>query len=208
VRLLLLALVALTAVGATVAYAASLTVGSQRISASTRTVGHGTCTLEPVADTYTDRSRPSTSFGSATTLQVSGRTSNERYAFVRFDLLSCNAPAGATVDEATLTLTVASAPSSTRTLKLYRAGGSWGESTRWNNQPAAGASVTSSTVGPSSTTTTFQITDELEAIASGNAPLEGWQIRDSAATTSNIVASYRSEEASGAAPTLVVHYAY
>jgi hypothetical protein len=203
---ILIVLAALTAAGLSVAYAASLGVSSQRLAAAERKVSHATCTLTPVADAYTSESQATTSFGGAAWLAVSGTTGARRHAFLRFDLGACSFPAGSAVDAAKLTLDVVAAPSSSRTFKLWRAGASWSESTiRWSNQPASGPSVTSTTVAPGATSTSFPVTADVIAYLAGTAN-HGWQITDANATSSSIVGVYWSDEGA-TKPQLTVDYA-
>lgn len=203
--LLLAALAALCAVPA--AAARDLPVGSQRISATRRVVAHGTCTLAPTAATYVDQAKKNTNFGSDATVQVSGTTGGARYAFLRFDPSACSFPSGSVLDRAQLVLTVAVAPSASRTFKLYRAGGSWTESgLKWSNQPTVGASLSSAPVGPGATTTSFPVLTEVASLLAGGAN-DGWQVRDSASTSATVVASYWSDDA-GTAPALVIDYAF
>jgi hypothetical protein len=205
VKLLLPLLAALTALGLTVASASSLGVSSQQLASGQKLVSHGTCTLRATADTTIDRSNRSANYGSATQLGVSAANNAQLYAFVRFNPSTCSFPSGYVLDSARLVLSVTTPPAGTRTFKLWRAGGSWSESTlTWNNQPAVGASVTSATIAPSSSSTTFFVTDEAIAILGGTTN-NGWQIRDSA--TANDGAGYSSDEGS-APPTLVLDYAY
>lgn len=197
---------ALAAACAGAADAAPLPVGSQKLAVSQRLVRHGSCTLSPTADTYVDQAHPLTNHGSAATLSVSVTKKAARYAFVRFDPSACGFPAGYAVDVARLTVTVASAPSSSRTLKLFRAGGAWGESSlEWTNQPTVGSSITSAGVGSGSGSTTFSVTSEVAAILAGTAN-DGWQLRDSATTSSTV--GYWSAEAGATGPSLAIDYAY
>jgi hypothetical protein len=206
-RLILAVLVALTAAGLGIAYASTLGVSSQPLAAAERKVSHGSCTLNPSADSFTDESHDTSNYGSLPALSVSGTKKARHYAFVRFDLAACSFPSGYAVDDAKLTLSVVSAPSSTRTLNLWRAGGSWSESAiRWSNQPSSGASVTSASIGPGDATTSFWVTADVIAYLGGPTD-NGWQVTDANSTNSSISANYSSDEG-GTRPVLLIDYAY
>ncbi|HET6513530.1 MAG TPA: MBG domain-containing protein [Thermodesulfovibrionales bacterium] len=120
------------------------TVSSQATLSVTASVGAGLYNLTPVADSYVGSGRPTSNYGTSTTIYIQSSTTstygNER-GWLRFDLTSI--PAGASITGATLQLYnwgVAGAALPTE----VRGGQSdtWIESgsgsITWNNQPAFG----------------------------------------------------------------------
>lgn len=199
-----------------VARAASLSVSSTGIAIENRTYGSAlTCTLTPVADTYVRSDQTGNSFGSQTTLDVDALGSARRRVFVLFDLTACSPqiPSDAIVHSATVRLTTASSAStSTRTYDLYRATGSWTETSTWATQPSVAGSVTSSVTVPALTLvgTTFQWSAgrDVQAFVAGEQNNLGWRINDaSEGTLLSEANSFNSREAGSNRPQLVITYA-
>src|ERR1700745_3453332 len=97
----------------TTAFAATLNVSSWHLWAGSQALTKAQCTLSGTAsttDTYVDEQNASTSFGSSTTLPVAPKSGKQNWAFVRFDLSSCNIPSTGGADSATLTMTITTAP--------------------------------------------------------------------------------------------------
>src|SRR5581483_5924490 len=85
------------------------------------TLTKGTCTLTGTAqtvDTYVDERNPTSSFGGTTTMLVGPRTSQRKWALIRFDLTSCNIPSTGGADSATLSVRITTAPGSSRTIAV------------------------------------------------------------------------------------------
>ena len=122
------------AASASIAYAASLNVGSWHLWAGAQTLTKATCTLSgttSTTDTYVDEKNPATTAGASTTLSVGPKTGQRTWAFVAFDLSSCNIPATGGADSATLNLRITTAPASTRTLDVTPVLSTWDGTLTW-----------------------------------------------------------------------------
>jgi PKD repeat protein len=124
-----------------------------------------TLQFTPVADAYTKSDKPSTNYGTATTLRVkNGGTSSTAYhqkSYLRFDV---SGVAG-TVTSAKLRFYVNDPASNGGT--VYTTVNAWGETTiTWGNQPAAGSLL--ATVGAATLNTWIEITIPAGVFASGN----------------------------------------
>ena len=196
---------ALAATGA--AAAASVTLTSASLTTATKTLTRATCTLAPSQDAYVDSasSQRNRNFGTATSLLVTGTTS--QVSFVQFDLTGCALPAGAAVDSATLRLVVTAAPLLSRDLAVHRVTATWGETTiTAANQPAAAATATATLA--TGTTTGLRTTDvsaDVDAFVRGATTNFGWRLTDPliGATT-----TFGSRENGANAPSLVVVYVH
>jgi hypothetical protein len=158
-------------------------------------------------------------------LQVASKSSGNKRAFIRFDLARCapGIPTTATIKQATLSLALATAPSSTRNYNIYRVTGPcpegaatcWTETgITWNNQPTTAGTPTSTlTLGSGSATVyySWDVTVDAAAIVAGTVANDGWRISDSAeGAFSAVTAQFESTELTGnanEAPVLVVIYA-
>jgi hypothetical protein len=172
-----------------VAYAASLGLSSNKLYAWGQTLTKGTCnqTSTTADDTYVQQASPtSTTGGTATTLFITGGTTGQNYAFIRFNLSGCSLPTTAGADSSALTLFVTTA--SPHTISLFPVYTSWSSSTlTWNG-------VSGLTIGATATTTftgsagshTLTLTADVDAAIKAGA-LWGWELRDTttgpAATT-------------------------
>src|SRR4051794_40447539 len=145
-------LVALAAAGAAVASvagAATLTPTSKQIGAAGLPVTITTASIVAVADAYADQASPGTNSGAGTTLSVQSATSATRRAFVRFDLSSI--PTTARVQNATLQLTMSTAPTATRTYEVDKVAATWTETgLTWSNMPSAAAATATVVSGTTS----------------------------------------------------------
>jgi hypothetical protein len=208
---LLAALVLVTAVTALVGAAASLGVTTAKLTFSTKALAHGSCTLgaSATSDSFADENAPTTTNGSATTLDVRQQNNRRRYTFIKFDASSCNFPSGATVDAATLTMNQITAPGSSRTYDVYRVTGSWAASTlNWSNQPSVAASATASVTIPTTTgAISIPVTADAAEYLAGTATNNGWRISD--AGSGNASSQFASAENATAAnrPSLTITYA-
>ncbi|HVM18254.1 MAG TPA: DNRLRE domain-containing protein [Gaiellaceae bacterium] len=202
---LVAAVAALTGAGA--AAAASVALTSATLTTATKTLTRATCTLAPSQDAYVDSasSQRNRNFGTATSLLVTGTTS--QVSFAQFDLAGCALPAGASVDSATLRLVVTAAPLLSRDLAVHRVTATWTETgITSSNQPAAAATATA-TLATGSTTgqRTTDVTADVDAFVRGAATNFGWRLTDPliGATT-----TFGSRENTGNAPSLVVVYVH
>jgi hypothetical protein len=201
-----IAVAACSSVG--VAYAASLGLSTAKLHAWSQTLSKGTCNLTSTAadDTYVQQANPNSTFGGAdTVLNVGGAAGAQDYAFIRFDLSSCNVPTTGGADSALLTLTVTS--KSNDTIALYPVYSAWSSSTlTWN-----GAGLL--TVGPTPTTSfvpanpgvvNITVTADVDAaIRAGT--LWGWELRDTSGTAVSAVGSVENNSA-GKRPSLAINY--
>jgi hypothetical protein len=211
----LVLLLALTlAVSTTTAFAATLNVSSWHLWAGSQVLTHATCTLSGTSsttDTYVDAQNASSSFGSATTLAVSPKSNKEDWAFVNFDLSSCNIPAATGgADSATLTLTIITGPGSSQTIDVTTVGSSWSGSLTWNGAQSLsyGGSLPSFTTGTSGgVTRSVNVTADVDAlIRNGNASF-GWRLSQPS-SNANVTTTFGSAEnaTAGNRPQLVINY--
>src|ERR1700747_372136 len=102
---LAVAIVVATGTSVGVGYAASLGLGSNKLHVWSQTLTKGTCTPTSIDDTYVQQALPtSTSGGTGSTLTISPVAAAQDYAFIRFDLTSCNLPTTAGADSASLSV--------------------------------------------------------------------------------------------------------
>jgi hypothetical protein len=176
--------VAMTA-SISVAYAASLGLGSNKLFAWSQTLTKGTCnqTSTTADDTYVQQALPTSTAGAtATTLTISPVAAAQDYAFIRFDLSGCSLPTTAGADSAVLTVNVRTAGADT--ISLFPVTSSWSSSTlTWNGVggltigSTATGSFSASTTGAKTVTVTADVDN---AIKAGN--LWGWELRATSGT--------------------------
>jgi len=140
-RRALLLILATVGIGGSVAYAATLSVGSGHLWAGGQTLTKSTCTLQGTSstDTYLDENSPTSSFGGSTTLSVGPKTNKRTWTLVRFDLSSCSIPTTGGADSATLNLRITTAPGSSQSLDVSTITSTWSGSTTWNTAPSTGS---------------------------------------------------------------------
>lgn len=210
-RRVLLLLLATVGIGGSVAYAATLSVGSAGLWAGGQTLTKGTCTLSGTAsttDTYLDENSPTSSFGSATTLSVGPKTNKRTWALVRFDLSSCNIPTTGGADSATLNLRITTAPGSSQTLDVSTISGAWSGSTTWNTAPSTGSPFASITTGTTSNVTkSVTVTADVDALIKNGSANRGWLISE-ATSSANVTTAFGAAEnaTAGNRPQLVINY--
>jgi hypothetical protein len=205
--------------GGGVALAATLGVTSSSLTTSTilSTVPLSTCTLTPSADSYVDQAtlQQGSNFGGATTLQVEssqtiGLIPTNKRSFVRFDISSCSIPAVASVQSATLSIFLSSAPSQSRTWNINRVTASWTENgITWSNQPGSTASTSLTTGTTSNVTLQASVASDVQSFVSGSLTNNGWRLSDSVESSStNYNGQFRSREFGTASqrPKLVIDY--
>jgi hypothetical protein len=176
--------VAMTA-SISVAYAASLGLGSNKLFAWSQTLTKGTCnqTSTTADDTYVQQALPTSTAGAtATTLTISPVAAAQDYAFIRFDLSGCSLPTTAGADSAVLTVNVRTAGADT--ISLFPVTSSWSSSTlTWNGVGGLtiGSTATGSFSASSTGTKTVTVTADVDnAIKAGN--LWGWELRATSGT--------------------------
>jgi hypothetical protein len=191
-----------------VAYAANLGLSTAKLHVWSQTITRGTCNLSSANadDTYVQQANPNSTLGGTdTNLTISGAAGAQDYAFIRFDLTSCNVPTTGGADNATLTLTVTN--KSNDTISLYPVYSAWSSSTlTWNGLGLL-------TVGPTATTTfvpsnpgtvTITVTADVDAAIKAGT-LWGWELRDTSGTAASTVGSVENNSA-GKRPSLSVNY--
>ena len=212
-RLALIVLAVTIAASISSAFAASLGVGSWHIWAGSQTLTKATCTLSgttSTTDTYVDENAVTSSFGGGTTLIVGPKTSKRTWAFVRFDLSSCNIPSTGGADAATLNLRITAAPTSTRTLDVTPVLSTWDGTLTWTGAQALtyGANFATITTGTvSNVTKSITVTADIDALIKNGGANFGWRISEASGVT-NVTTIFGSAENATAAnqPQLVVNY--
>jgi hypothetical protein len=210
-RRALLLILATVGIGGSVAYAATLSVGSGHLWAGGQTLTKATCTLQGTSsttDTYVDEQSPTTSFGSSTTLGVSPKSGKRNWTLVRFDLSSCSIPATGGADSATLNLRITTAPGSSRTLDVSTITSTWTGSTTWNTVPSTGSPFASITTGTTSNVTkSVTVTADVDALIKNSSANYGWLISEASSAT-NVTTLFGSSENGTTAnqPQLVITY--
>jgi hypothetical protein len=210
-RRALLLILATVGIGGSVAYAATLSVGSGHLWAGGQTLTKGTCTLQgttSTTDTYVDENSPTSSFGSATTLSVGPKTNKRTWMLVRFDLSSCGIPTTGGADSATLNLRITTAPTSSQSLDVSTISSSWSGSTTWNTAPSTGSPFASITTGTTSNVTkSVTVTADVDALIKNSSANYGWLISE-ASSSSNVTTLFGSSENGTSAnqPQLVINY--
>jgi hypothetical protein len=195
------------------AFAASLNVASWHLWAGSQTLAKGTCTLSGTSattDTYVDEQSATSSFGGATTLSVGPKTNKRTWAFLRFDLSSCNIPSTGGADSATLRLYVTNAPTRSFTLTLARVLSPWSDTLTWNGaQSLTYAGATDTT--PSGTSTgwvSFTVTADVDQFVQGLTTNNGWFVTASGSTqnANKDLIQFASSSAASNQPQLAIDY--
>ena len=203
-----MALCVATTASISVAYAASLGLGSNKLFAWSQTLTKGSCnqTSTTADDTYVQQALPTSTAGAtATTLTISPVAAAQDYAFIRFNLSGCSLPTTAGADSAVLTVNVRTAGADT--VSLYPVTSSWSSSTlTWNGLSGLtiGSTATGSFSASSTGNKTVTVTADVDsAIKAGN--LWGWELRATSGTA--IVAIGAAENGSaGNRPSMTLSY--
>jgi hypothetical protein len=201
------------AASTSVAYAASLSVGSWHLWTGAQTLTKATCTLSgttSTTDTFVDEKNPATASGGSTTLSVGPKSLQRTWAFVRFDLSSCSIPATGGADSATLNLHITTAPASTRTLDVAPVLSTWDGTLTWTGAQALtyGSNFATITTGTTSNVTkSVTVTADIDALIKNGGANFGWRISEASSVT-NVTTLFGSAENATAAnqPQLVVNY--
>ncbi|MFN8498612.1 MAG: SdrD B-like domain-containing protein [Anaerolineae bacterium] len=181
----------------------------------------GTATLTSVADTFVQKNKPTEVQGSATTMQTNpgnnNTTNNTNYSLVQFDLSSI--PPGATINSASLTLTVNASRANNHVDEVHRLLTSWTEAAAtWNKRdgvvPWAGGAFSSldygATVYASITPSpngaqTLDVTALVKKWVTDGAPNDGLGLISTGSDNGD--AKYDTREANSGKPTLTVNWA-
>jgi hypothetical protein len=206
-------LLVLTLAASTTAFAATLNVSSWHLWAGSQTLTHSSCTLSGTSSTtstYVDEQSPTSSFGSPTTLPISPKSGKQSWAFVRFDLSNCSIPSTGGADSATLTLTITTAPGSSRTIDLTTVGTTWSGTSTWNNAQSFsyGGPVGSFTTGTTSgVTRSVTVTADVDALIRNGSASFGWRLSE-ASSASNVTTTFggAANATAGNRPQLVINY--
>lgn len=211
-RALVLAVVAMVAVGIGTGFAATLSVGSDHLWVGSQTLTRATCTLTgttQATDTYVDQSKPTTSFGNGTTLLVQPDAGTEKQTLALFDLSKCSPaiPATGGADTATLKLVVTSTPKKSRTLTATPVTSTWSGTTTWNTAPTvSGSSTTTFSTGTTNNATlSIPVTIDVDGFIKGSANY-GWRISDTGSAVAGDTTTFASSNASSNKPQLVINY--
>ena len=210
--MVLAAVIAASGTGAAVAAALGITPARLTVFAAATTVPVTSCTLDAVADSYVDQLNLLSNFGAATTFLVQSSLTQNKRGFVRFDLSSCSIPSTARIKTAILTLSLATAPTSSRTYLASRATGSWSEAgLTWTNQPAvAGSPTATCTTGTSSgVALTWNVALDVQAFTDGSLTNNGWRLADSSEdAVAGRQGTFASRESATAAARPALHITY
>ena len=211
----LLVLGALTlAITTSVAYAATLTVSSWHLWAGSQTLTKATCTLTGAQiDTYVQEKTPTTSFGSAATLELvpSGDAPKQEWVFVQFDLSSCAIPTTGGADSATLSLHLSTAPTTSFNYDATRVTSAWASTLTWNQAQAltyAGSPTTSPVGGTTNNVNiSFPVTVDVDNFIKGSSNF-GWRISDTGSGQNAVkdLATFASTDSGANVPTLTINY--
>lgn len=211
-RLALLLVIGVTAAGTTAGFAATLNVSSWHLWAGSQTLTKSSCTVTgAAADTFVNQASSTATYGGASTLDVLADSGVQKWAFLRFDLSSCNIPSTGGADSATLRLYLTNAPTRSFTLTLARVVDPWTTSLTWSAaQSLAYASATSTAASgtTSGTWVTFTVTANVDDFLQGLATNNGWYVTASGATqnATKDLLQFASSAATSNKPQLVVNY--
>ena len=212
-RLVFLLLLTLTA-STTTAFAATLNVASWHLWTGSQVMTKGQCTLTGTSSTtdgYVDEQSSSSSFGGSTTLPVSPKSGKQSWAFIQFDLSSCSIPSTGGADSATLTVTITTAPGSSRTIDVTTVGSTWNGSLTWTGAQSLsyGGSVGSFATGTTSgVTKSVTVTADIDALIRNGTASFGWRLAETG-SSANVTTTIGAAENATAAnrPQLVINYA-
>lgn len=191
-----------------VAYAANLGLSTAKLHVWNQTLAKGTCNLTAAAadDTYVQQANPTSTLGGTdTNLTISGAAGAQDYAFIRFDLTSCNLPTTGGADSALLSLNVTSKANDT--ISVYPVYSAWSSSTlTWNGLGllTIGSTATTTFVPSSPGAVNITVTADVDAAIKAGT-LWGWELRDTSGTATATVGSVENNSA-GKRPSLAINY--
>ena len=208
-RRLLFVLVSSAAVGGSVAFAASLSVSSAKLTV------YSSCTLDSssggIDDAYAQQDAATLTHNTTALDVKSSTTTGNQYTFLKFTnlLSSCPGLSGAQVRSATLTLVLTTAPTRAKTYTVSRVdpAASWTQSTlTWNNKPAVVSTTTTFAAGTTTGTRTADVTSDVTLFAAGTTN-QGWRIADLGTSTADTGVFASAENATTAnRPKLTIGY--
>ncbi|HXH88185.1 MAG TPA: DNRLRE domain-containing protein [Gaiellaceae bacterium] len=213
----LLGCLVLAAAGANaIAFAASLPTVSEKVTTASvaATIAPATCALAASADTYADQNllNKDANFGTATilnvgSLQTVALTSENKRAFVRFNVASCGIPAGARVKTASLDLYLGTAPAASRIYDVHRIVGDWTETgLTWTAQPGRAATATGSFTAAVVGSRSTDVKSDVSSFVSGT-PNYGWVVKDrNEDSSTSYQGGLNAREAASQRPALVIGY--
>lgn len=208
-------LAATVGVGAGVAYAATLSVGSWHLWAGSQTLTKGTCTLTGTTqstDTYVNNTSVNSNFGTATTMLVRPNATNQQWSFVAFDLSSCAIPTTGGADSATLKLTITSTPNTSRTLTVSPVLTAWSETgltwTIAQTLSYGSATTTFATGTTNNATLSIPVTVDVDALIKNTSASFGWRVTDGGSQATGDTSTFATSENNNAGrrPQLVINY--
>ena len=151
-----------TAQGSAYSLRSTLGLTSPSATATTKTFQQGANSYTATVDGGIEKSVPTTSYASVTTMEIEQTATDESGLLIRFDQLvgtgTGQIPPGATITSATLRVAQLADGSSSATASLYRMLATWNASATWNGMATSGAGV--------------QL-DNVEALASADATISG-----------------------------------
>jgi hypothetical protein len=208
-RTLLLVLSLTMLVSSSVAYAASLTTSSAKLTVFT------SCTLDSttggIDDAYSQQDAANAAHNTTVLDVKSDTAAKNQYTFIKFTnlLSSCPKLTGASVTSATLTLVMTTAPTRAKTYTVSRVdpAGTWTQTTlKWSNQPGVVSTTTTFAGGTTTGTRTADVTSDAVLFAAGTTN-QGWRIADLGITTIDLGSFGSAENATAAnRPTLTIGY--
>lgn len=202
-------LAATVGIGAGVAYAATLTVGSWHLWAGSQTLTKSTCTLQPAtADTYVTQATPGGSNGGTATMLARTNSGSVDWAFVRFDLTSCAIPTTGGADTATLTLFITSKPSG-RTITVTPVLTTWSNTLTWTTAQSLsyGSPTTTFATGSSANTAIpVTVTVDVDALIKNPSANFGWRLSDTGSGNATTTFATSENGTSADRPKLVINY--
>ncbi|HLX31424.1 MAG TPA: DNRLRE domain-containing protein [Gaiellaceae bacterium] len=164
-----------------VAYAASLGIASSGLYAWSQALTKGSCnqTSTTESDTFVQQSNGTKTNAGQQQLSITGGTTGQQFAFIRFDLSGCSLPTTAGADSAVLTLYVTNAKS--HTISFYPVYSSWSPATlNWNGVSGltiAATATASFTPTTNNTAYTIPVTGDVDAAIKAGT-LWGWELKD------------------------------
>jgi hypothetical protein len=212
-RLLFLLLGVVALAGTTIAAAASVGVGSGKLWAGGQSLTKGTCTLtgtSQTSDTWVNQGSPTSTYGTNRNLRTQRRNNRDRWAFVTFDLSSCGIPSTGGADSATLTLTLATAPTQSRTLDVDPVLSPWSDtSLTWNSAQSLSFGSTTGTFTSGTTSGVsfaIAVTGDVDSMIKNSSSIYGWRISDPGGNSSSSGMAFASSEAASGNPTLTIDW--
>jgi hypothetical protein len=133
-----------------------------------------------------------------------------RWAFIRFDLSSCNIPATGGADAATLSVRITSAPTATRTIDVAPVLTTWSGTSTWVDAQTFTYGPTTATFATGTTsnvTKSVTVTGDVDALIKSGSANYGWRLSDLGSSV-NLTTTFGAADNATAAnrPQLVIDY--